>query len=162
MNLNEPNLNNTMTRKPHTINRVFIGRLPSGVDLVGAITKIANEEEITVGTVAVHGLVQRAVLTIQNQESKLSERVERDGGLEIAAMSGTISQFKGRSLARLNGVLATRDGALIGGTVALGTLVHACEVVITELHGATLSRDFDMETGLPLWKAASLLLSPSE
>lgn len=149
-----------MTRKPHTINRVFIGRLPSGADLVGAITSIANEEEIKVGTVAVHGSVQRAVLTIQNQESKLSERIERDGGLEIAAMSGTISQFKARSLARLNAVLATRDGEVIGGTVALGTVAHTCEVVITELHGATLSRDFDMETGLPLWKATSLLIVP--
>lgn len=151
-----------MTRKPHTTNRVFIGRLPSGVDLVGAITRIANEEEIKVGTVVVHGSVQRAVLTIQNQESTMSEPLERDGGWEIAAMSGTISQFKGRSLARLNGVLAQHDGTVIGGTVALGTIVYACEVVITELQGATLSRDFDMETGLPLWKPASLLIVPEE
>lgn len=151
-----------MTRKPHTISRVFIGRLPSGVDLVGAITRIANEEEIKVGTVVVHGSVQRAVVTVQNQESKLSETVERDGGWEIAAMSGTISQFKGRSLARLNGVLAHHNGTVIGGTVAIGTVVHACEVVITELQGATLSRDFDLETGLPLWKATSLLIGPAE
>lgn len=149
-----------MTRKPHTINRVFIGRLPSGADLVGSITRIANEEGIAVGTVAVHGAVRRVALTIQNQETRFNETIERDGGLEIAAASGTISQFKGRALARLNGVFATPDGQLLGGTIALGTIAHACEVVITELHGATISRDFDMETGLPLWKASALLVPP--
>jgi predicted DNA-binding protein with PD1-like motif len=73
-------------------------------------------------------------------------------------MSGTISQFKGRSMARLSGTLVGSGGAMIAGSIGLGTRAHACEVVITEYVGGTLTRDFDIDTGLPLWKESSLLV----
>jgi uncharacterized protein len=149
-----------MNRKTYTPGRVYIGRLPAGADLLAGITRIANEEEIKAGTVTIHGTLQRATLTVFDQEAKMQQTVEREEGLEIAAMSGTISQFKGRSMARLNAVLAATDGSVLGGVLALGTKVYACEVVITELSGGTLTRDFDPETGLPLWKESSLLLEP--
>lgn len=146
-----------MTRKPYTQGRIFIGRLPQGADLLAAITHIANDEAIKVGTVVVHGAVARASLSLFDPEANIMMAVEREERMEIAGMSGTISQFKGRSMARLNGVLAGRGGATIGGMVTIGTTVLACEVVITELEGGTLSRDFDAATGLPLWKDGSLL-----
>lgn len=135
-----------------------MGRLPNGADIVASVTRIANEEGIKGGRVEVHGSVARGVMTIFNPETRMAETIEREGGMEIAAMSGTISQFKGRSMARLNCVLAAPDGSCIGGTVSVGTIVYAAEVVITELLGGTLTRDFDAETGLPLWKESSLLL----
>jgi len=147
-----------MTRKPYERGRTFMGRLPSGADIIASITKIANEEGVKVGTVEVHGIVSRAVVTIFNAGTKMAETIEREGGMEIAAMSGTISQFKGRSMGRLNGLLAAPDGSMVGGTIGVGTIAHATEVVITELLGGTLARDFDMETGLPLWKESSLLI----
>ena len=149
-----------MSRKPYTQGRIFIGRLPKGADLVAAVTRVANEESIKLGTVVVHGTVERASLAVLDQESGTTRTIERDGGLEIAGMSGTISQFKGRSMARLNGAFASGDGSMIGGLVTIGTIVHACEVVITELEGGTLSRDFDPGTGLPLWRDTSLLIEP--
>ena len=153
-----------MTRKPYSHQRIFIGRIPKGADLLASITRIANEEEIKSGTVTVYGAVSYLVLTVFNQEAKLQGTLERAEGMEIASLSGTISQFKGRSMAKLSGAFAARDGSVIGGSIALGTVVYACEVVITELIGGTLSRDFDFETGLPLWKENALLIekSPSE
>jgi predicted DNA-binding protein with PD1-like motif len=149
-----------MSRKPYTQGRTFIGRLPKGADLVAAITRVANEEGIRTGTVTVHGSVERAALSVPDQNGGMPLNIERDGGLEIASVSGTISQFKGRSMARLNGVFAAGDGSPIGGLLTIGTVVHACEVVITELEGGTLSRDFDPATGLPLWRDTSLLIEP--
>jgi predicted DNA-binding protein with PD1-like motif len=151
-----------MNRKAYTQERVFIGRLPQGSDLLASVTRIANEEGIKVGSVSIHGSVMRAVLTVFDQQEKFLKTIECEEGMEIATMSGTISQFKGRSMARLNGVLAAVDGTVIGGVLALGTIVYACEAVITEFSGGTLSRDFDMDTGLPLWKETSLLVEPSE
>ncbi len=149
-----------MDRKPHTTGRIFIGRLPKGADLLAAITRIANEEGIKAGSVTVHGSVARATLSLFDQRTKLPRTIELEEGMEIAGMSGTISQFKGRSMARLNCALAGSDGSIVGGVVAVGTLVYACEAEIVELLGGTLSRDFDMETGLPLWKGGSLLSEP--
>ncbi len=146
------------SRKSYTHGRVYVGRLPNGADLLEAITHISNEEGIKVGTVMVNGSVARAVLTVAGGNMGFPVTIERDERMEIASMTGTISQFKGRSLARLGAALAGSDGSLIGGTLAVGTIVFACEVVIMELEGATLTRDFDAETGLPLWKAGSLLM----
>ncbi|MBS1913695.1 MAG: DNA-binding protein [Bacteroidetes bacterium] len=147
-----------MIRKPYIQGRVFVGRLPGGVDLVAAITHIANEEGIKLASVSAYGILNRVALTQFDAENPLAAPVQHDEPMEIASLSGTISQFKGRSMARLNGVFVPKSGMPIGGSVALGTMVHACEVVISELEGATLSRDFDMETGLPLWKESSLLI----
>lgn len=147
-----------MTRKPYQQGRIYAGRLPLGADLVTALTRIANEEEVKVGTVAIYGTLSRLTLTIYNHATGSSETIEQEGGLEIANLSGTISQFKGRSMARLSGTFLLPGGGLIGGGVMLGSTIHACEVVITELVGGTLSRDFDMTTGLPLWKESSMLI----
>ncbi len=149
-----------MTRKPYECGRMFVGRLPKGADLMAAVTKIANEEGVKLGTVSVHGLLVRLSISRHNFDTRMNEAVEHEGPVEIAAMSGTISQFKGRSMARLNGAAVAVDGSFVGGIVGLGTIVYACEVVITELLGGTLTRDFDMETGLALWKATSLLVDP--
>ena len=147
-----------MTRKPYQQGRIFIGRLPKGADLVQSITRIANEEEIKAGTVVVHGMVSRLSLSNFDLATGTNRMIEREEMMEIASGGGTISQFKGRSMARLNGTFATVEGNVTGGTIALGTIVHACEVVITEVIGGTLSRDFDPASGLPLWKESSLLL----
>jgi predicted DNA-binding protein with PD1-like motif len=147
-----------MTRKPYTSGRIFIGRLPKGSDLLGSIARIANEESIKVATVSVHGSVSRVSLTIFDQGTKQQEPIEREEGLEIVSLTGTVSQFKGRSMPKLNGIFAAPGGGLVGGALALGTEVYACEVVIAELEGGALIRDFDPETGLPLWKENSMLI----
>lgn len=145
--------------KPYQQGRIFIGRIPFGADLLAAVTRIANEQEIKVGTVTVHGMLSRLTLTVFDQATRTSSTLERERGAEITALNGTISQFKGRSMARLSGTFSFSDGSVMGGNLAIGSLVYACEAVITELAGGVLSRDFDPETGLPLWKENSLLTS---
>jgi predicted DNA-binding protein with PD1-like motif len=125
---------------------------------VQSITRIANEEGIKAGTVALYGVLSRLTLSNLDPATGMPRMIEREEVLEIASGGGTISQFKGRSMARLNGVFATVDGHAVAGVLAIGTVAYACEVVITELTGGTLSRDFDPESGLPLWKESSLLL----
>ncbi len=148
-----------MTRKAFRSGRIFVGRLPKGVDLVESITLIANDEGLSAASVRVFGEVSAVSLTRFDQETRIPRGQQREGSFTIAAMHGTISQFKRRSLARLSGVFVDADGSIVAGTVALGTTCYACEVVIEEIDGAGLSRDFDMETGLPLWKGM-LLVEP--
>lgn len=146
-----------MTRTVYKSGRVFAGGLPKGADLLEAITVVANEEGIKTAVVHVFGEVSSLAISQFDQDAMLPQTTERNEGHTIASLSGTISTFKRRSLARLSGVFAARGGALFGGTVALGTTVYACEVVIEEIDGASFSRDFDMQTGLPLWKGARLV-----
>ena len=147
-----------MNRKPYTHGRVFVGRIPRGSDVLESLAHIANEESISVGTVSVHGVVERLALSVLDTRTRMPQAQAHDDPMEIASLSGTISQFKLRALPRLAGVFTGPDGVMRAGTLARGTIAYACEVVITELVGATLSRDFDADTGLPLWKASSLLI----
>ncbi|MDB5034185.1 MAG: hypothetical protein JWQ98_1426 [Chlorobi bacterium] len=147
-----------MNRKPYAPGKIIIGRLPLGADLLASITRIANDEEIKAGTVAVYGSLTRLTLSSFDQATKMPSQSDWEEGMEIGSLGGTISQFKGRSMARLSGTFARGDGSMVGGTIAIGTRVYACEVVITELTGGTLTRDFDPATGLPLWKDGSLLI----
>lgn len=151
-----------MKRTEYTTGRIFIGRLPAGIDLLEGLTRIVNQEEIRVGKIEVYGTVRRLSLRVFNQETRFAETIERESGHEIAVLSGTISQFKRRSLPRLSGVFTDPAGAVVAGTLALGTIAHACEAVIMELNGGLLSRDFDMESGLPLWKSNALLLASTD
>ncbi len=151
-----------MNRKPYSPGRVYVGRIPRGADLLGAIARVANDEKITVGTVTVYGHVARASLALFDPTTREQRTTELERGAEIITMSGTISRFKGRSMPRLSALLSTPDGVLTGGTLLPGTEAHACEVVITELTGGTLTRDFDPETGLPLWREGSLLVDPAD
>ena len=48
--------------------------------------------------------------------------------------------------------VADSDGKAFGGHLAPGTIVFACEFVITALNGPQLTRDHDDQTHLPLWK----------
>jgi predicted DNA-binding protein with PD1-like motif len=151
-----------MTRKPYEHGRVFVGRIPHGADLLETLARIANEESIAVGTVTVNGVVERLELVVLDPSTRLPQPVSRPAPFEIASLAGTISQFKGRSLPRLSGVFVAADGETRAGTLARGTIAYACEAVVTELRGGTLSRDFDMETGLALWKSSSFLVDPPE
>ena len=79
--------------------------------------------------------------------------------LELGPLvSGALSWFLNQPPEVQQTLLAILEGNWA--TVTLGTIVHACEVVITELEGGTLSRDFDPGTGLPLWRDTSLLIEP--
>ncbi|MCB0713059.1 MAG: DNA-binding protein [Ignavibacteriae bacterium] len=146
-----------MKRTVYTTGRTFVGRLPSGVDLLESLTRIANDEEIKVGRVEVFGSLSTLSLSTLNQETRFSETLSFERGYEIGSLAGTISLFKRRSLPRLSGVFADNSGNVVAGILALGTIVYACEVVLTELTGGSLSRDFDIETGLPLWKNGLIL-----
>jgi predicted DNA-binding protein with PD1-like motif len=47
--------------------------------------------------------------------------------------------------------LSRHDGVCVGGHVAPGCIIFACELVVKELVGAPLEREFDEVTGIALW-----------
>lgn len=146
-------------RIPYTQQNTFIGRLPHNSDVLGHITKLLNEEKIKVGEVKLYGFLQNLVLSEFNFETKFTDQKEVEnahGLVEICSLSGVVSMFKGRASVNLSGVFKLQSGNIVCGSVGLGTRSYACEAIITVFDGATLSRDFDSETSLPLWKNAEL------
>jgi hypothetical protein len=137
---------------PYSPGRTFIFKLEPEADLLASITRFANDEGVKVGRVSAIGAVTNASFSYFNQETKVYQPMEVPGRFEIVSCSGNISQFKQRSFAHLHIVFADSEGRAFGGHLAPGTTVFACEVILDELLGGTLTRDFDPETGLAGWK----------
>ena len=136
--------------------RVLIGTIDRGHDLLERITAIVNDEGIEVGRVEVFGSVESLVITRHDQMTRFPTEDRISVGCDIISLAGPVSLFKRRALPRLHGLFVEPEGRLHGGLLALGTRTHACEAVITSYSGRKLTRDFDPETGLPLWKNAGL------
>lgn len=144
------------TRTRYGEQKVLIGTIDRGEDLLERLTAIVNEEEIGVGRIEVFGALEELVLTRHDQQTRFPREDRIATGCDIVHLAGPVSLFKRRSLPRLHGLFVEPEGRLHAGTLGLGTRVHACEAIITCYEGRRLTRDFDMETGLPLWKNAGL------
>ncbi len=129
----------------------FMGKLRYGADLLEEITGICIEGNIRLGRIEAIGAVQKAILGYYNQGKRVYEFITIDQPLEITNLTGNISIKDGTPFVHAHITLSDASGQAYGGHLAPGTIVFACEWVIEAFDGLVLERDFDQETGLPLW-----------
>ena len=132
--------------------RSFMGRLAKGEDLLQALEKLCQTHNITLGEVRALGAVERARVGYYDQEERKYYFIDFDQHLEILTLVGNISLRDGKPMVHAHVTLADAKGGAVGGHLAEGTPVFACEFVIHEyLADQTLSRQNDPATGLMLW-----------
>ncbi len=142
-----------MASREFTRGRRLVARLPFGADLLDAVGAVADEHGVLVGEVRAIGALQHARLAFYDQESHTYGEWDLDRPLELVTLMGNVSRRGGETAVHLHATLADHDGACIGGHVAPGCVVFACELFLQELTGGEpLERAFDDETGLPLWR----------
>jgi predicted DNA-binding protein with PD1-like motif len=135
-----------------TPGRKIIGRLAKGEDLLAALTNCAREHGITLGEVQAIGAVSQARVGFYNQEGRKYQYLELKNPREILSLTGNISLKDGEPMVHAHITLSGDDGRAVGGHLAEGTLVFACEFAIQEYRSATaLVRQMDEPTGLFLW-----------
>lgn len=134
------------------VDRVVTGRIPHGADLLDALQMVVAQEKIYAGAVTLIGAVRRGRLLYYDQGLKTYTPlppVERP--CEIVSGIGNVSIRENLPFVHLHLSLSDREGAMIGGHLAGGTEVFACEFSITVLTGPPLIREHDDVTGLNLW-----------
>jgi predicted DNA-binding protein with PD1-like motif len=131
---------------------IFIGKLSHGSDLLEEITDICRKENIRLGRIEALGAVQRARLGFYNQQTHEYQFHSIDQPLEITKLVGNVSVKDGNPFVHAHITLADRAGNALGGHLAPGTLVFACEIILEAFDGPILERGFDRVTGLPLWE----------
>lgn len=131
---------------------IFIGKLKHGADLLEELTAICKEKNIRLGRIEAIGAVQKAVIGYYHQDKREYEFISLDQHLEILNLKGNISIKEGGPMVHAHVTLADAKGKAIGGHLAPGTIIFACECIIESYDGAVLERAFDEETGLPLWE----------
>jgi predicted DNA-binding protein with PD1-like motif len=136
--------------------RCITGRLAKGGDLLQALEKFCLDQNITLGEVRALGAVSRARVGFYDQTGKKYSFLEFDQPLEILALVGNISLKDGKPMVHAHVTLADAQGRAVGGHLAEGTPVFACEFAINEYTAdQELARQPDAETGLLLWPPAT-------
>ncbi len=131
----------------------IMGRLESGADLLAELTRICKDNNISRGQVEAIGAVSRATLGYYDQDSREYNYRTFEQHLEIISLLGNVSIKDGEPMVHAHVSLGDSEFRMIGGHLAAGTVVFACEYIIHELDGPELVRGYDEATGLPLWQA---------
>ncbi len=136
----------------YTIRRSVIGQLERGTDLYNGITRIVQEEKITLGRVTGLGAVEKSRLAYYDQRQMKYLEIEIPDPAEIVSLYGNVSIKDGKPFLHAHIVLADVNGNGRGGHLLPGgTPVFACEITIEEFEGPELVRTPDRRTGLALW-----------
>ncbi|HUT46261.1 MAG TPA: PPC domain-containing DNA-binding protein [Sedimentisphaerales bacterium] len=132
--------------------KTFMGKLKFGGDLLEELTSICEEKDICLGSTEALGAVQKARFGFYDQKARKYDFIEIDKPLEITKLIGNISLRDGKPMVHAHITLSDSQGNAFGGHLAPGTIVFACEFIINSYDGPDHIRDYDEQTGLPLWK----------
>lgn len=132
--------------------RTLMGRLPKGGDLLGELTRVCREAEISLGEVRAIGAVERARIGYYDMAAREYKWLDLDRELEILSLLGNVSFKDGEVFVHAHVVLGDDQGRARGGHLAEGAPIFACEFAVQEyISPAPFTREFDEPTGLLLW-----------
>ena len=134
------------------LERTFMGRLKFGADLLEELTAVCREQDLSLGSIEALGAVQKAHIGYYDQKVREFRFFEIDKPLEITKLIGNVSIRDGNPMVHAHITLVDSKGNAFGGHLADGTVIFACEFVINSYKGPGYIREFDPQTGLPLWK----------
>lgn len=137
----------------YTVERVLVGRLPTGSDLLRGVRSLCQREGVRAAHVTILGALRQACLGWYDASAQRYERFNTTELAELLHCGGNVSLLEGEPLPHLHAVLAIRDQPTLGGHVFEGCEVFVAEYRIEVLAGPELQRLPDPTTGLQLWPA---------
>jgi predicted DNA-binding protein with PD1-like motif len=140
-----------MGAREYARGRRVVARLPHGGDLLREIAAVADEYGMRAAELRAIGALQSARLAYYDQSAHEYGEFALDAPVELIGLLGNVSRRDGATFVHAHATLAGHDGACVAGHVAAGCVIFACELVLQELVGDPLEREFDATTGLALW-----------
>jgi predicted DNA-binding protein with PD1-like motif len=132
--------------------KCILGRLPHSGDLVGAVENFCLDQSLSMAVFSIIGSVTSATLGSYDQKQQVYVTFKKEEPLEIVHCTGNVSLKDGKPTVHAHGIFADINGNTLGGHVFSETVVYAGEIYLRELLGKPLTRDYDDQTGLFLWK----------
>ena len=111
--------------------RSFIGKLTYDADLLEELTGVCEKEGIRLGCVQAIGAVKKARVGFYDQQQRKYCFLEIDENLEITNLIGNISIRDGKPMVHAHITLSDSKGRSFGGHLSDGTIIFACEFIIT-------------------------------
>ena len=132
--------------------RLLLGRLPYRNDLIAALEGFCADHSIQTAIFSIIGSVTSATLGSYDQNQQVYVTFNKVEALEIVHCAGNVSLRNGKPAVHAHAVFADINGHTLGGHIFSETIVYAGEIYVQELLGQPLSREYDKDTGLFLWR----------
>jgi len=120
-------------------------------EIVSTLVQYARSKNIKSATFTAIGAVSSTELGYYELSEKQYHWKNFEGTIEIVSAIGNIAWLFDEPVIHLHGVFSGTDFSTFAGHVRSATVSAACEVVLT-VYDEKLTRAYDEETGLNLWK----------
>ncbi len=140
-----------MSHYSYQTKQIHLLRVETGDDLLGAIERFVESQEITTAWLSYLGAVKGASLRYYDQSKLEYGDFQISEPLEVLVGTGNVSLLDGRPFVHTHAVFSDESGRAFGGHVNHGCEVWALEVKIEEYEGESPVRLPHAETGLNLW-----------
>lgn len=123
--------------------------LEKGENIIKTLKKFLSQKDIKAAHFSAIGAISEVDLGFYNLDIKQYTTKKFLEPLEIASMTGNVSELDGEIIIHCHGVFSKKDFSTIGGHVNESTVAATCEVFINQLDGK-LHRKHDPKIGLNL------------
>lgn len=129
----------------------YMLRIDVGEEILESLKTVCAREGIHLAQVSAIGAADKASVGVYDLAEKQYHREDLEGFVEIANLSGSVTEMNGEPYIHLHATLADQRNILHGGHVISMRVGATCEMFVRELEGA-VTRVKDEGLGINLWK----------
>ena len=128
----------------------YMLRIDVGEEILESLKAVCAREGIRLAQVSAIGAADRAAVGVYDLAEKQYHREDLEGFMEIANLSGSVTEMNGEPYIHLHATLADQRNILHGGHVISMRVGATCEMFVQALEGS-VTRVKDEGLGINLW-----------
>ena len=128
----------------------YMLRIDVGEEIIESLKAVCAREGIRLAQVSAIGAADRASVGVYDLAEKRYHREDLEGFMEIANLSGSVTEMNGEPYIHLHAALADQRNAVPGGHVISMRVGATCEMFVQALEGS-VTRVKDEGLGINLW-----------
>lgn len=129
----------------------YMLRIDVGEEILESLKAMCAREGVRLAQVSAIGAADRAAVGVYDLAEKQYHREDLEGFMEIANLSGSVTEMNGEPYIHLHATLADQRNILHGGHVISMRVGATCEMFVQVLDGS-VTREKDESLGINLWK----------
>ena len=128
----------------------YIVSIANHAELAEAIMNFCQDQNIRTASILGIGATNQVTLRFYNPATKMYEDKTYNEQMEIANLTGNISEMNGKIYSHLHCTFGRSDYSALAGHLLTARINGACEIVITT-YNTMVERYHDEETGLNMF-----------
>ena len=129
----------------------YMLRIDVGEEIIESLKAVCAREGIRLAQVSAIGAADKASVGVYDLAEKRYHREDLEGFMEIANLSGSVTEMNGEPYIHLHATLADQRNVVHGGHVISMRVGATCEMFVQVLDGS-VTREQDEGLGINLWK----------